>query len=116
MIPRGKVLSYGAVAALAGRPRAARAVGAALSALPEGSTVPWWRVINHSGRITTPKIHHIATLQSVLLQKDGIPLGSGRVDMARHAWQPNGKERRALADSDGPESGSGTMAGAAAHR
>ena len=87
-IPRGRVLSYGAVAALAGRPRAARAVGAALSALEEGHDVPWWRVINHSGRITSPRIHHIATLQRSLLEEEGVAFRGDRVDMRERAWQP----------------------------
>lgn len=51
-IPAGKVATYGQVAALAGRPGAARWVGRALGALPSGSGVPWHRVLNASGRIT----------------------------------------------------------------
>lgn len=86
-IPSGRVLSYGAVAALAGSPRAARGVGAALSALKPGHDVPWWRVINASGRITTPRIFHVAQLQRQLLEDEGIELSeSGRVDMKRYAW------------------------------
>jgi O-6-methylguanine DNA methyltransferase len=44
-IPSGSVESYGMVAAIVGRPRAPRAVGGALSTLPEELDVPWWRVI-----------------------------------------------------------------------
>jgi methylated-DNA-protein-cysteine methyltransferase-like protein len=40
--PRGKVVSYGGVAAILGTPRAARGVGQALQALPSDTTVPWW--------------------------------------------------------------------------
>ncbi len=89
-IPRGRVLSYGAVAALLGHPRAARGVGTALSALPSGHDVPWWRVVNHRGRITTPRIHHIATLQRRLLEDEGIGFSeSDRIDMDRFAWSPD---------------------------
>lgn len=91
-IPHGRVLSYGAVAALAGRPRAARAVGAALSALPDGSAVPWWRVISGTGRITTPRVHHIHKLHRTLLKSEEVKVGPGGVDMRRYAWQPSAEE------------------------
>ena len=45
-IPAGRVTSYGHVAALCGKPCAARTVGWALHGLPDGSDVPWHRVVN----------------------------------------------------------------------
>lgn len=51
-IPRGKVATYGDVARMAGLPGRARQVGYALHALPDGSGVPWHRVINAAGRIS----------------------------------------------------------------
>ena len=45
----GEVVSYGEVAAWAGRPGAARAVGQVL-AHSEG--LPWWRVVTTAGRLT----------------------------------------------------------------
>lgn len=53
-IPRGKVATYGDVARMAGLPGRARQVGYALHALPDGSAVPWHRVINAAGRISLP--------------------------------------------------------------
>ncbi len=53
-IPRGRVATYGDVAAMAGLPGRARQVGHALHALPGGSGVPWHRVINAAGRISLP--------------------------------------------------------------
>jgi methylated-DNA-protein-cysteine methyltransferase-like protein len=53
-IPRGRVATYGDVAAMAGLPGRARQVGYALHALPDGSPVPWHRVINAAGRISLP--------------------------------------------------------------
>src|SRR5882724_5527357 len=51
-IPRGKIVTYGQVAAILGQPRGARAVGMALGALHdvEAASVPWHRVINAAGR------------------------------------------------------------------
>lgn len=87
--PRGKVISYGAVAALAGRPRAARAVGAAMRDLPADSTVPWWRVINSSGAISARPDHGPA-IQRALLRKEGVRFNrNGKVDWDRYGW--NGK-------------------------
>ncbi len=48
-IPAGEVMTYGEVAAEAGRPGAARAVGRLLSTGDHG--LPWWRVVNASGRL-----------------------------------------------------------------
>ncbi|VTP64626.1 Methylated-DNA--protein-cysteine methyltransferase, constitutive [Leclercia adecarboxylata] len=51
-IPEGSVTTYGEVARLAGSPRAARQVGGVLKRLPEGSTLPWHRVVNRHGAIS----------------------------------------------------------------
>lgn len=51
-VPEGRVTTYGDVAAVAGSPRAARQVGYAMAALPEGTDVPWHRVINSKGMIS----------------------------------------------------------------
>ena len=89
-IPSGSVVSYGMVAAILERPRAPRAVGGALSALPEGHDVPWWRVISSSGRISTPGIHHTAQIQRALLEDEGVSLTeTGRIDWDLHGWSPD---------------------------
>jgi methylated-DNA-protein-cysteine methyltransferase related protein len=86
-IPPGRVASYGAVAEAAGRPGAARAVGRALAGLPEGSDVPWWRVVNGRGEITIPRWGHAASLQRALLLAEGVAFDAGgRTDMARYGW------------------------------
>ncbi len=51
-IPQGYVATYGDIARLAGSPRAARQVGGVLKRLPEGSTLPWHRVVNRHGDIS----------------------------------------------------------------
>jgi len=73
-IPKGKVASYGQVAAYAGSPRAARQVGGILRALDASrDNIPWWRVINNAGIISI-KGNWTATkeLQKELLIKEGI--------------------------------------------
>ena len=88
-IPRGTVATYGQIARLAGNPRAARMVGWALAGLPEGTAVPWQRVINTQGRIS-PRVHrdhHIR--QQRLLVREGVRFSlNGAVDLRRFQWQP----------------------------
>ncbi|HEY1015172.1 MAG TPA: MGMT family protein, partial [Herpetosiphonaceae bacterium] len=72
-IPAGKVINYGRLALLAGYPRAARAVGTALHALDEQERrVPWWRVINSAGRISTRCVTHSSVIQRQLLEAEGV--------------------------------------------
>lgn len=86
-IPRGRLLSYGDVAALVGRPRAPRAVGAALSALPDDLGIPWWRVVSSTGRISAPEIHHTAQVQRALLEDEGVAFcKGGHIDWDRFGW------------------------------
>ena len=88
-IPRGRVVSYGGVAALLGHPRAARGVGHALSALPADSDVPWWRVINARGEISNRGALHGALLQRKLLHREGVRLDKrGRADWEKYGWSP----------------------------
>lgn len=88
-VPRGRVVSYGGVAALLGRPRAARGVGRALQELPQGTDVPWWRVVNHAGAISLGKLDpHAARLQRVLLEGEGVVFDTrGRIDWDRFGWE-----------------------------
>ncbi len=101
-IPSGSVASYGMVAAFLGRPRAPRGVGGALSALPEGLDVPWWRVISSSGRISTSSLHHTAQIQRALLEDEGLSFTeSGRIDWDLYGWSPEaGHIDRILREAD----------------
>lgn len=86
-IPPGKVTSYGAIARMLDHPRAARTVGWALHSLPEGSDVPWHRVINSQGRISTDCQEHGPNLQRALLETEGIEFDErGYTDWDRFGW------------------------------
>src|SRR5688572_12053419 len=71
-IPPGRVATYGQIARLLGHPSAARAVGYALHALPPGSDIPWQRVINASGHISSRCDPHYETIQRTLLEAEGV--------------------------------------------
>jgi methylated-DNA-protein-cysteine methyltransferase-like protein len=89
-IPEGRVTSYGAVAAVAGQPRAARGVGWILHSLPPETDLPWWRVINRKGGISTFKLPGGAGhLQRDLLEREGVAFDeNGRVAESRFWWDP----------------------------
>ena len=87
MIPKGKVASYGTVAALAGNPRLSRVVGYALHVNPEPGKIPCHRVVTRSGEVSKAFAFGGENMQRQLLSEEGIEfLDDGRVDMARFAW------------------------------
>lgn len=88
-IPKGKVASYGQVAAVLGAPRAARTVGWALASLRDEaeSDVPWQRVVNSQGRISIRSLRHAATEQQSLLEAEGVEFDErGFIDWQRFGW------------------------------
>jgi methylated-DNA-protein-cysteine methyltransferase-like protein len=92
-VPRGKVVTYGQVAALLGRPRAARAVGTALGTLPGPllGTVPWHRVISAAGRCSH-RDGFSASIQRDLLEREGVRFDRrGCVDLERTRWATAGR-------------------------
>ncbi|SHG23792.1 O(6)-alkylguanine repair protein YbaZ [Microbulbifer donghaiensis] len=86
LVPRGRVITYGDLAEMAGYPRAARLAGQTLRKLPPDTKLPWHRVINAQGRISLPEPG--AQRQRDKLETEGIVFLNGRVDMARYRWRP----------------------------
>jgi len=81
-VPHGKVVSYGQIARMLGRPRAARQVGFAMRICPED--LPWQRVVMSDGSITGGMFSEI---RRALLEEEGVNfLSDGRVDMAECGW------------------------------
>ena len=86
-IPPGKVTTYGHIARWLGHPSAARAVGYALHALPTGSDIPWQRVINAAGRISSRCDRHYEAIQRALLETEGVRFDLyGNIDLQRFGW------------------------------
>jgi methylated-DNA-protein-cysteine methyltransferase related protein len=87
-IPKGRVVSYGQVAAECGSPRAARQVGWMLHTLDGNNQVPWWRVINNLGYISI-KGNLISTplAQKKFLEDEGIPVSTDmQIDIAKFRY------------------------------
>ncbi|AXK38793.1 MGMT family protein [Crenobacter cavernae] len=89
-VPEGRVVSYGQLSELAGRPRHARHVGQWLKHLPEASGLPWQRVVASDGTIPE-RGEGRADWQRMLLEEEGVPFKrDGRVDMTLARWIPEG--------------------------
>lgn len=93
-IPKGKLASYGQVAALAGFPQRPRQVGMILSGLPEGTPLPWHRVVNTQGYVPSRGRWWGAFEQIGRLRDEGIEVDDqGNLDLEAHRWQPgSGKQ------------------------
>lgn len=88
MIPPGEVATYGQIATYLGNPRAARAVGWALRALPDAIDVPWHRVINARGRISTSFREQDVNQQRAMVEQEGVIFDeNGCIDLKRYHWQ-----------------------------
>ncbi|HEU4724500.1 MAG TPA: methylated-DNA--[protein]-cysteine S-methyltransferase [Candidatus Eisenbacteria bacterium] len=92
-IPRGRVATYGDIARLAGMPRQPRLVGYALHATPAGVRIPWHRVVNAQGRISTGRGVAGGELpQRFRLEREGVAFGpNGRIPLDVYRWTPRRK-------------------------
>jgi methylated-DNA-protein-cysteine methyltransferase related protein len=83
-IPRGRVLSYGALARTLRLPGGARTAGRAMAATPSGKGIPWHRVVGERGKILIREPY--ASLQKKLLESEGVKVVESRVDLRTHLW------------------------------
>ena len=87
-IPPGRVATYGQLAWLAGSPRSARIVGAAMARAPYG--LPCHRVLYRDGGLCCGQAFGGKEAQRRLLETEGVPfLPDGRVDLAACLWEPS---------------------------
>lgn len=87
-IPKGKVMTYGQIAAYLDNPRAARAVGYALKATGK-RPIPWQRVINRHGGISGKDLSERPVIQRKLLEAEGVAFDAeGRCSLKKHLWHP----------------------------
>ena len=83
-ISRGRVTTYGHIAALAGWPSHSRMVGRTLRYTPGAENLPCHRVVNKEGR-TAPGWSR----QRTLLEAEGVTFkANGHVDMSKYLWEP----------------------------
>jgi methylated-DNA-protein-cysteine methyltransferase-like protein len=86
-------MSYGQIADLLRRPLSARAVGWAMNQCP--GDVPWQRVVNAAGRISTEHLHEPPDLQRRLLESEGVRFGpNATLSMAKYRFTPRSRAAR----------------------
>jgi len=86
-IPRGKVVTYGQIAAAVGCPGGARAVGNVLHRNPDGKRYPCYKVVNSKGELSGRFAFGGAIVQQERLEAEGIVVDQHRVDLARYQFQ-----------------------------
>lgn len=85
-IPKGKVATYGQVAALAGNKRWSRVVGYALHVNPDPEHIPCHRVVNRLGEVSKAFAFGGENRQIILLENEGVKLDGNRVDLNKYRW------------------------------
>jgi methylated-DNA-protein-cysteine methyltransferase-like protein len=97
LIPAGRVMTYGQIARLLGERYSPRLVGWAMHATPgDGRNIPWHRVINSQGGISTGKVlAHNPDLQKWMLEAEGIAFDDrDKCDLPAYQWSPPGPKAR----------------------
>lgn len=87
-IPKGKVATYGQIAGLAGKPRAARTVSYVLHSSSRKLKLPWQRVINSRGTISLPRGNGYERQKKLLLGEGIVFDSTDRIDLNKFGWQP----------------------------
>nr|BFD64493.1 hypothetical protein BdHM001_31740 [Bdellovibrio sp. HM001] len=91
-IPRGKIATYGQIAALAGKPQGARGVAWLLHSCSESHDLPWQRVLNSKGKISFAPGSAEFKKQKKLLESEGVEFsGVNQIDMKRFQWRKKPK-------------------------
>lgn len=89
-IPRGRVLTYGALAKALRLRGGARTAGRAMGATPRGEGIPWHRVVGADGKILIREPY--ASLQKKLLESEGVSVVEARIPLKKYLWTPPKKK------------------------
>jgi len=86
-VPKGKVVTYGMIAAAIGHPRASRQVGNALHNNPYPVVIPCHRVVNREGRLAPAFAFGGPDKQAELLRSEGVEVIGGYVDLNTYLYR-----------------------------
>ncbi len=91
-IPKGKVLTYGLIAKLAGNPRAARQVSWVLHSSSKKHRLPWHRVISSNGSLSMKSIED-RQYHKKLLELEAITfVDNFKINIQKYLWKPKSSE------------------------
>jgi len=85
MIPSGKVMTYGQIAAYAGFPQGARQVSRILHSMSEKYHLPWHRVINSQGGISLTG--EAGYIQGQMLANEGIEVLNKKINLRDYLFE-----------------------------
>jgi O-6-methylguanine DNA methyltransferase len=85
-IPKGKVVTYGQLAALGGSPKAARAVGMCMRTNPNAPVVPCHRVVASDGSLTGYSMGDGVTTKKKMLEAEGVIFNGDKVNLSASQW------------------------------
>ena len=89
LIPKGKVATYGQLAAMAGNPRLARMAGTAMKNAPVDQNIPCHRVVNQNGGLAPSHVFNSREHQRSMLETEGIVFKqNGKINMKVCQWKP----------------------------
>ncbi len=95
MIPSGKVATYGQVAALSGKPHAARGVSWILHSSSRRFKLPWHRVLNAKGKISFDRLSTNYLQQRKRLEREGVKFSfNDEIDLRKFQWKAKAKARK----------------------
>jgi len=86
LVPQGKVATYGQLAKLAGKPKAARAVGGFMRTNPDAPRTPCHRVVAHDGSLTGYSAGKGISTKRKMLEKEGVLFIGNKVDLKKSLW------------------------------
>lgn len=87
-IPKGKVATYGQLATLVGKPKAARAVGVCMRTNPDAPATSCHRVVASDGKLTGYSGAGGLTKKKAMLLAEGVSFSGNRVNLSRSQWMP----------------------------
>ncbi len=88
-IPKGKVATYKQLATLAGKPKAARAVGMLMKHNPDKTIVPCHRVVGSNGKLTGYTFGNGIQAKKLLLKEEGVDFTKNNVNLTTSLWKTN---------------------------
>jgi methylated-DNA-protein-cysteine methyltransferase-like protein len=91
-IPKGKVLTYGFIARLAGNPRAARQVSWILHSSSKKYHLPWHRVISSNGSLSMKSIEDKQYQKQLLELEEVIFLDNFKINLEKYLWKPKSSD------------------------
>jgi O-6-methylguanine DNA methyltransferase len=86
-IPKGKVVTYGQLAKMAGSPRAARAIGGCMRTNPDAPHTPCHRVVASDGSLTGYSAGNGVSTKKEMLLKEGVKFIGDKVDLQQSQWK-----------------------------